>query len=65
MKIRTNKIEPGNDEKGPHWAVSVAAWDGGCACEAKLFKFKLYQNPYPTANDIKTEIRKIQNLVVL
>lgn len=65
MKIRTNYIKADSDEKGPHWAVSVGAWDGGCACEAKLFKFKLYQNPYPTANDIKTEIRKIQNLVVL
>lgn len=65
MKIRINKIEPGNDEKGTYWGVSVAAWDGGCACEAKLYKFKMYQKSRPSAEEIKAEIRKMQNPVVL
>lgn len=65
MKIRTNYIKADSDEKGLFWDVSVAAWDGGCACEAKLYRFKLYQKTRPTAEEIKAEIRKIQNPVVL
>lgn len=60
MKIRVQNIQGVTPDKGePYWVVDVAAWEGGCACEAKAYLVKIRSDDYPTAKQIKSAIKNI------